>query len=291
MSLFNSNSTKTSPSAGSAISSIKYDAVARSSELVEKTLLQDYTFVATVLEVNQQLQVYRLRIAGLPDMFAVAIDTFGKGVGLGMRASSMYGVGTKVLAMTTPALGVNQGVIIGALATHLGVDTAFGSPELTVSSPVGSFKDEISDNGWLNCTFNNFNGGRPVDVYPGDTTILNTLGAGLVIGPLQASLISGLDCSVELHYVDALVRVSSFNYEHNTAGAEALLFADSGDYTELRRSNPYVLESLGGKEQYGALPKIAAVDRSTGGTAVTGKYKPELEEQIGWWRHTDITGH
>ena len=291
MSLFNSNSTKIPPRAGSAIGAVKYDAVARSSELVERTLLQDYTFVATVLEVNQQLQVYRLRIAGLPDMFATTVDTFGKGVGLGMRASSMYGVGTKVLAMTTPALGVNQGVILGALATHLGVDTAFGSPELTVSSPVGSFKDEISDNGLLNCTFNNFNGGRPVDVYPGDTTILNTLGAGLVIGPLQASLISGLDCSVELHYIDSLVRVSSFNYEHNTAGAEALLFADSGDYTELRRSNPYVLESLGGKEQYGAVPKIAAVDRSTGGTAVTGKYKPELEEQIGWWRHTDITGH
>lgn len=286
-------STKVSAGGGPPTSSVKYDSIMRSSELVDRSLMQDYTFIATVLEVNQQLQCYKLRVGGLPDMIGVPLEPTGEGITLGTKVSSLYGVGTRVLAMTTPNLGVNKAIVLGGISTFLGDTNSFGSPELVVSSPVGSFRDTVSDSGSLNCNFNNFNGGKPIDAYPGDTTLLNSLGCGLFIGALHASLISGMDCSLECHYLDSLVRVNSFNFEHNTAGSETQMFADVGDYTEVKRLNSYVVESLGGVEQYGDLPKSSAVDRGSypDPTAVTGTYKPQDPAQIGWWRWTELSGY
>jgi hypothetical protein len=289
----NTNSTKVAAISGSSLFSPKYDNLSRKSELADKSLLSDYTFIATVIEVNQQLQVCRIRTSGMADMIAVPLEASGKTVGFSGRTSTLHGVGSTVLAMTTPSIGVGHAVILGAVSTYLGPVTSFGSPELTPSSPVGSFKDSISDSGLLNCNYYNFNAGRPVDVYPGETTMLNTLGCGLMVGTLQTSLISGLDCSVECHYLDALVRINAFNYEHNTAGAETGMFADAGDYTEIKRLNPYVIESLGGTEQYGAVPKQDAEDR-TGykrGATITGNYKLTDPSQIGWWRYSELNGY
>lgn len=287
------NSTKPSSIAGSPLFSHKYDELLRKSELTNRSLLNDYTFIATVVEVNQQLQCYRIRSSGMADMIAVPIESTGNTVGFSCKSSGLHGVGSKVLAMTTPAMGVGQAVILGGISTYLGAINSFGSPELTPSSPVGSFKDDISDSGLLNCVYHNFNAGRPVDVYPGDTTLLNTFGCGLMVGALQASLISGMDCSVECHYLDALVRISAFNYEHNTAGAEVSMFADAGDYTEVKRLNPYVIESLGGTEQYGSIPKADSTDRTTypDHATITGSYKPTDPAQIGWWRYSEISGY
>lgn len=287
------NSTKVSAAAGSALTSVKYDHPMRGYDAVNRSLLNDYTFVATVLEVNQQLQCYRLRVAGMPDMVGVALDPTGSTHSFATRTSSLYGVGSRVLAMTTLALGVNQAVILGGISTYLGESDSLGSPELIANSPAGSFKDDISDTGPLNCIFHNFNAGKPIDAYPGDTTVLNSFGCGLFVGALHASLVSGMDCSVECHYLDSLVRVSAFNYEHTTAGSEVLKFADVGDYTEVRRINPYVVESLGGTEQYGELPKADATDRTSypGKETITGIYKPKELDQIGWWRYSEFEGY
>jgi hypothetical protein len=229
----------------------------------------------------------------MPDMVGVALDPTGSTHSFATRTSSLYGVGSRVLAMTTPALGVNQAVILGGISSYLGESNSLGSPELIANSPVGSFRDDISDTGPLNCVFHNFNAGKPIDAYPGDTTVLNSFGCGLFVGALHASLVSGLDCSVECHYLDSLVRVSAFNYEQNTAGSEVLKFADVGDYTEVRRLNPYVIESLGGTEQYGEAPKADATDRSSypGKEAITGTYKPQEVDQIGWWRYSEFEGY
>jgi hypothetical protein len=293
MTFISTNSTKAGSSAGSALGSVKYDSNARQSELTSKSLLRGHTFVATVMEVNQQLQSYRIRAAGMPDMVAVQLEAGSQGTALASRSSCLLGVGNFVLAMTTPSLGPSTAVILGSLPTFLGEITTFGSPELTASSPVGSFKDVISDSGSLNCTVNNFNAGRPVDAYPGDTTLLNTLGCGLFIGSAHATLTSGLDCSLECHYFDSLVRLNSFNFEHSTSGSETSMFSDAGDYTEIKRLNPYVVESLGGTEQYGTVPKASAKDRVESGSPsdVTGTYKPEDPDQTGWWRWLDVQGY
>lgn len=273
--------------------SSKYDQAVRQSELTSQSLLNDYTFIATVVEVNQQLQSYQLRAAGLPDMTAVQLEWAGQGTALATKCSALYGVGSVVLATTTPAMGVNQAVILGSFPAFLGANASFGSPELTISSPVGAAKDAISDSGPLNCVRNNFNSGRPVDAYPGDTTVLNALGCGLFVGASHATLMSGLDCSLECHYFDSLVRLNSFNFEHATSGAEASMFADVGDYTEIKRLNPYVVESLGGVEQYGDIPKADAFDRANKpkSSDVTGTYKPQDTAQASWWRWLDIQGY
>ena len=153
-SFLHSNSTVPALAAGSPVTSKKYDDTVRQSELNNRSLLQDLTFVGTVIDVNQQLQSYRIRIAGLPDMLAVRLDEFGKSVSSITKSSSLYGVGTRVLAMTTPGLGVNNAIILGSLPDHMGQSTFYGSPELVVSSPVGALKDKVSDEGLQNCAFN-----------------------------------------------------------------------------------------------------------------------------------------
>ena len=291
-SFLHNNSTVPGLAAGSPVNSQKYDHVARRSELTEKSLLQDLTFVGTIIDANQQLQSYKIRVGGMPDMLAVRLDGFGKGTSIGTKASMLYGVGTKVLAMTTPGLGVNNAVILGALPDHLGQAIFYGSPEMVASSPVGALKDNVSDQGLHNCAFNNFNGGHPVDTYAGDTTILNKFGCGLFVGAIQTSLVSGLDCSVELHYVDDLLRLNSYNFEHNTAAAETLAYADAGDYTEVKRLNPYVVESLGAEGQYSPVPKKVGTPRGQGDSSTpTGEYDLQSETQQGWFRYTDFSGY
>jgi hypothetical protein len=289
------NSTKIPASAGAATFSQKYDSFIREGELSQRHNFSSQVFLATILEVNQQLQCYRIRAGGLPDMIATTIQSFGKTSdgAFSSVSSSLYGVGTKVLAIMTPAFGVNQAIILGALATHFGTLVAGGSPELVASSPVGSSRDDISSLGLMNCCFNNFNDRRPIDAYPGDTTILNTLGCGLFVGALQTSLISGADCSVELHYVDALLRINSYNFEQNTAGSEVLSYCDAGDYTEIKRINPYVVESLGASGEYSPVPKTKATvkSKSQDRGEITGRYKPELETQLGWFRYSEFSGY
>lgn len=287
------NSTKVPYGAGSTLNSEKYDAAARRSELQDRSSFMPHVFVATVLEVNQKLQSYRLRVGGLPDQTAQSVELFGRGLLAGTRASYLYGVGTRVLAITTPGIGVNRSIILGGIPVCMGILNSAETPELTVSSPVGSFKDDISDTGLLSSIFNNFGAGRPLDAYPGDTTMLNSFGCGLVIGALQVSLMSGLGCSVECHYVDDLLRINSFNFEQNTSSAETSMFNDAGDYTEVKRLSPYVVQSLGGTEQYGVVPHVAAKERTTtaSSTDVTGVYKPELDTQIGWWRLVELDGY
>jgi len=289
------NSTKIAANAGAAVFSKKYDNYVRDGELSQRKNFSSQVFLATILEVNQQLQCYRIRVGGLPDMIATSIQPFGKTSdgAFSTISSSLYGVGTRVLAILTPALGVNQALILGSPASHFGTTVAKGSPELIASSPVGSFKDNISSSGLINCYFNNFNDSRPVDAYPGDTTILNNLGCGLFVGALQASLISGMDCSVELHYIDALLRINSYNFEQNTAGSETLAYCDAGDYTEIKRLNPYVVESLGASGEYSPIPKVEAQIRSKSQdrTELTGNYKPELETQLGWFRYSEFSGY
>ena len=124
------NSTKTGASAGSALSSVKYDSIARQSELTSKSLLQGHTFIATVLEVNQQLQSYRIQAAGMPQMTATQLEWAGQGTALTSRCSTLFGVGSFVLAMRTSAMGISDAVILGGIPSFLGEITSFGSPEI-----------------------------------------------------------------------------------------------------------------------------------------------------------------
>jgi hypothetical protein len=278
---------------GSPLTGPQYHDSVRKSELTEQARFSSQVFVASIVEVNQQLGCYRLRASGTGDMVGVPLCYPGAALDAGVRSIAMHGVGVRVLAMATGETGTGQAIVLGRIPEFTGDGQPIGSSELTPGSPVGSFKDVISDEGMLNRSLYNYNNGHDVDVYPGDYQTLNVLGCGLVVGALHASLISGYGCSVECHYIDDLLRLSSYNFEQSTAGSETLMFADGGDYTEVRRLNPYVLESMGAPYQYGDLPMDNGKPRGPDakGEDDTGVYKDKVEEQQGWWRKLDFSGH
>jgi len=289
----NTKLTKDSGSASSAPRTSFYDYSFRSTDLIGSGGHHAAaTMLGCVVEVNQQLQCYKIRVGESSDWLGLPLDSFGQSVTNRTISSQLYGVGSTVLILACNHLGPKSAVILGSIPSYLGHITSYGSPELVPSSPGGAYVDKISMLA-LNSEEYNFNGGRPIDVYPADTTILNSLGAGLFIGSMHATLRASTECAVECHYTDSLLRLTSFNYEQYSAGADVQFVADCGDYTEIKRSNPYVIESVGGTEQYGTFPKQAGTDRSTKPTpaAYIGKYALAEPEQVGWWRWLDLSGY
>lgn len=251
-----------------------------------------HLLVGTVIQVNQQLQCYTVRIGDHPDITAVSLESVGASFPISATSSKLFGIGSAVIVLTSRYFGINFGVILGAYPQNNGLDTNLGSQELIPASPVGASIDKVSAEA-LNSYETNFNSGRPIDVYPTDTTLLSHFGAGLFVGALQATLRASTECAVECHYVDSLVRLTSYNFEQFSAGADTQFVADYGDYTEIRRGNPYVIESVGGTTQYGAFPKKDGTPRGESANAnpSTGKYALEQENQTGWWRWLDFSGY
>lgn len=248
--------------------------------------------LGSVIEVNQQLNCYKVRFEDHPDVLAFPMESAGSGYVNKNATSSLFGVGTTVLVLLSKYLGTNAGVILGSTPEHLGQITLMGSGEFIPASPVGSFIDKISME-CLNSEKNNFNNGRPVDAYPGDIAVLSSFGSGLFVSALQASLRSSSECAVECHYVDSLLRMTGYNFEQFSAGSDTQFVADFGDYTEIKRGNPYVIESVGGTEQYGEFPKENGKPRSslTSPDPKMGKYTVQKEDQVGWWRWLDLSGY
>jgi hypothetical protein len=244
-----------------------------------------------VLEVNQQLQCYKIRFQDHPDVFATPLSSAGSGIGNTTTTSCLFGAGTSVLVLMSRYFGA-QGVVLGAAPNHMGPIASFGSQELIPGSPVGSSFDKISSK-VMNSEEANYNDGKPVDAYPGDTTVLSYFGSGLVVGGLQASLRASSECAVECHYVDSLLRLTSYNFEQFSGGSDVQFAADCGDYTEIKRGNSYVVESIGGKDQYSTLPTKEGKPRSEAEKpgADVGFYVPEKEDQVGWWRWLDLSGY
>lgn len=250
--------------------------------------------VGRIIEINPQLQSYKVRIGDYPtsDITAVNLEALGSSVPTYSASSKLFGIGSAVIILTSRYFGLNFGIILGALPENLANSVAVGSPELVPASPVGSGVDKIAKVA-LNSAVYNFNGGRPIDIYPTDISLLSYFGAGLFVGSLQTTLRASSECAVECHYVDSLLRLTSYNFEQFSAGADVQFVADCGDYTEIRRGNPYVIESVGGNEQYGSFPKKEGKSRADAERPSTdlAQYIPENENQIGWWRWLDLSGY
>jgi hypothetical protein len=250
--------------------------------------------VGRVVEVNPQLQSYRVRIGNYPssDIFATNLETLGSAVSTFSASSKLFGIGSSVIVLTSSYFGLKFGVILGSVPENFSDNVFMGSPELIPTSPVGSGVDKIAKTA-LNSSVHNFNAGRPIDTYPTDMSFLSYFGAGLFVGSLQATLRASSECAVECHYVDSLLRLTSYNFEQFSAGADTQFVADCGDYTEIRRGNPYVIESVGGVEQYGAFPKKEGKSRADVETPSVdlGQYVAEDENQTGWWRWLDLSGY
>lgn len=245
--------------------------------------------IGRVTTYNPQLHVHMVKVAGHGDLVCTALDVGGKALTGAHRTSVLYGPGATVLLLTGATLGVGAGVILGSWDNYLPSTENTDAIELIAGTPAGGLKDSIAAKAFNTVAYN-YNGGRALDAFAGDHVSMNEFGVGHWQGRLMTAMRAGHDCSVECHYVDSLLRLTGFNFEQFTAGSELTAMADVGDYTEIRRSNPYVLESLGANTQYGKLPAKAGSD-APGKFEPTGALVQEVEQQTGYWRSLELTGY
>ena len=258
---------------------------------------QAHIRIGLVVGVCQQKQVHMVRCAG-HQFFCPSINATGNPF-YGSRASHLLPIGSYVVVLTSDEQGRAHGAIIGAFppsSVNLLKEREMSftmSPELVPGTPVGPHKDKISSEalkkGIAKDPALNKNTGRAIDAYPGDVVDLTELGCGVWTGRAVTVLRAGHDVGVECHYVDSLLRLSGFNFEQFTAGADLTAFNDDGLYTEIKRLSPYPIESMGSTNPEGQVPnKKGQPRKSKTGTA---SHVPEDAEQAGYWRYLKLTGH
>lgn len=94
-----------------------------------------------------------------------------------------------------------------------------------------------------------YSAGKPVDSLPGDWGKLNELGLGFFLGKLMTTARATDLARLDMFYLDNLVRLTSFNWQHYTAGSAEETYTDEGEWTAIKEFNPYAFEFLPAVEQ------------------------------------------
>ena len=251
-----------------------------------------------VVDVCQQKQLHLVRCAGHQFFCPVATST-GSPL-YGPRDSVLFPVGSYVIVAHSGEQSRNQAIIIGGYPPASASikdkkEISFTlAAELVPGTPVGPYKDKVSSDSFKKmlgiAPDLNKNAGRPIDAYPGDIVQVTELGCGMWAGRTAAVLRAGHDVGVECHYTDSLLRLTGFNFERFTAGGDLTAFNDEGDYTEIKRLAPYVIESMGGTDPEGQVPTTEGESRKDSKTKTASRI-PEEVEQIGYWRYLKLTGY
>ena len=175
--------------------------------------------VGMVSFYNPQLQTHIVNISAIGRVSCTTLDMGSKSLGGFIKTSHTFGPGTTVVVLLSNVFGTRTGIIIGSYDNHNQFNTNSGSIDIAPGMPVGGLKDYINTQ-ILNTVAGNYNGGRPLDSYAGDQTVLNELGGGLIIGKTFVGLRFGYDCGLECHYTDSLLRINAFNLQQFTSGSE-----------------------------------------------------------------------
>ena len=183
-----------------------------------------------------------------------ATDLFHMGgTPFGTRPIGMYPPKSKVVVLFNPLW--ECGIILGAVAGGVNDATTVVPDSIVLRSNVGLFQDAYHYNPYATSGFNIalHSGGRPVDALPGDWGGMNDLGVAVFIGRLMAAIRASDSAKIEAFWGDDLLRLTGYNYELFTSGAQETRTNDENEYTEFMRITPFPWEALG-VSQYGANP-------------------------------------
>ena len=75
------------------------------------------------------------------------------------------------------------------------------------------------------------NGGRPIDLLPGDISWINELGIGMAIRKLVATMFASDHCKMELFLLDDLMRIVAGQFQHFSAIGEQQIYNSNGNVT------------------------------------------------------------
>jgi len=227
---------------------------------------------------------YIVKGAGTSRMLAtVLMDT--SGLPIGARDATMLTPGAKVLCYMSDDY---YPTIMGVLPSPVGSPLVGAPDSITAAAKVGLYGDPAHENiitSDQNC-FINFADGRPVDNVPGDWGKFNELGMGVFLGKFMSFMRASDICKLETFYLDNLLRLFAYNYQHYTACSETEAFNDEGEWTNISSSTPYPWEALGFPSQF-------ATDFDKGNTSpLDGKFgiEPKEDNQLGLWRIRTFEG-
>ena len=183
-----------------------------------------------------------------------ATDLFHMGgTPFGARPIGMYPPKAKVVVLFNPLW--ECGIILGAAAGGVNDATTIVPDSMVLRSNVGLFQDAYHYNPYAAPGFNIalHSGGRPVDALPGDWGGMNDLGVAVFIGRMMAAIRASDAAKLEAFWGDDLLRLTGYNYELFTSGAQETRTNDENEYTEFARITPFPWEALG-VSHYGTNP-------------------------------------
>lgn len=136
----------------------------------------------------------------------------------------------------------------------------------------------------------NFSAGAPADDLPGDYGFVNELGLGYGIGRLMAWMRASHFCGIEAHWIDNLLRLTSYNYEHLTASGEQRAVDDEGEWNDVARWSPFPWESRGVFDSSSDFSRKGNGDWNQSGMPQAAR-EPVFEDQMGIWRVQQFRGY
>lgn len=89
------------------------------------------------------------------------------------------------------------------------------------------------------------NGGRPLDVLPGEQGTFNEMGLAHYMGTLAQGMRASERCGIDFFEMDDLVRLVSGQYQHYSAIGEHQIYNDGGYQTMEFSGSPHMCEALG----------------------------------------------
>ncbi len=171
--------------------------------------------------------------------------------------SSLMPIGSKSHSMLMPGTGVlvwmppdrEWAVILGTRGDPILSRNLALPYSIVPASRVGLFDDKVHNalvfsdedsTGVMNAS-----AGRPVDTLPGEWGHSNEFGLMLHLGRLMATMKASETAGIYFYWLDNLVRLWAYNYEHFTAGSERYAYNDEGEFTDRGGSTPFPWEALG----------------------------------------------
>ncbi|MFC1453586.1 hypothetical protein ACFLQL_00210 [Verrucomicrobiota bacterium] len=195
---------------------------------------KDKIFVGTVISCCVGTYEFIVQSDNKDDMRCCTLNkTLGYANSIGTSESVLYPEGTSVLVC---AVKKSYGIILGALPLIESEYTSNLPPAGNISYE-GAFSVN-TDPLYLTTAYNDLNMIQPIDLAPGNISYTNEAGLAFAILNLLMVLKASERAKIELFSIDDFIRVTSGQYQHNSAASILLNLNDDGCNTaELSGSN------------------------------------------------------
>lgn len=253
-------------------------AAARAGSMASAPAASDTSFtICTVEDAFAHTGCYILRPPVGPLVPAVDLHHVGCMPG-GARPLGTYPLKSRVLVCRIPMLDMR--IIIGGVPRQLQDARLILPDSLVLRSCVGLFQDPMHYTAFSNrkSSLGNMSAGRPADSLPGDWGSINELGLTVYLGKLMVGLRASDLARVDAFWGDDLLRLTGYNMEVFTAGAEETKLNDEGEYNEVLALTSFPWEGMG-KRSAGSDATRKANGRLKPGSEEAA-FEPEKDDQL-----------